>query len=182
MTVAGGDSGENPRNESGQPVSGGYEPPPIEHTPAYGDPYPPAYPSYPPGYPPAGYAPAGYPPAGFSPGVYPPVGYPAPGFPPGYPAPGFPAGYPAPGYPAESYPPAPAGTNSLAIFSMIAAVLGLLPLCGFLFSIAGGVLGAFAINQIKRSGQGGYGLAVAGISISVATLAIGLVFTTFAFN
>ena len=164
MTVAGGDSGENPRNESGQPVSGGYEPPPIEHTPAYGDPYPPAYPSYPPGYPPAGYAPAVYPPAGYSPGGYPPPGY------------------PAPGYPAASYPPAPAGTNSLAIFSMIAAVLGLLPLCGFLFSIAGGVLGAFAINQIKRSGQGGYGLAVAGISISVATLAIGLVFTTFAFN
>jgi hypothetical protein len=65
---------------------------------------------------------------------------------------------------------------------MIAAVLGLLPLCGFLFSIAGGVLGAFAINQIKRSGQGGYGLAVAGIAVSVATLAIGLVFTTFAFN
>jgi hypothetical protein len=168
MTVAGGDSGENPRNESGQPVSGGYEPPPIEHTPAYGDPCPPAYPSYPPGYPPAGYAPAGYP-AGYSPGGYPPVGYPAPG-------------YPVPGYPLASYPPAPAGTNSLAVFSMIAAVLGLLPLCGFLFSIAGGVLGAFAINQIKRSGQGGYGLAVAGISISVATLAIGLVFTTFAFN
>ena len=169
MTVAGGDSGENPRNESGQPVSGGYEPPPIEHTPAYGDPYPPAYPSDPPGYPPAGYVPAGYPPAGYSPGGYPPGGYP-------------PGGYPAPGYPAPSYPPAQAGTNSLAIFSMIAAVLGLLPLCGFLFSIAGGALGAFAINQIKRSGQGGYGLAVAGISISVATLAIGLVFTTFAFN
>lgn len=168
MTVAGGDSGENPRNESEQPVSGSYEPPPIEHTPAYGDPYPPAYPSNPPGYPPAGYAPAGYSPAGYSPGGYPPVGYPAPGYPPGYPAAG--------------YPPAPAGTNSLAIFSMIAAVLGLLPLCGFLFSIAGGVLGAFAINQIKRSGQGGYGLAVAGIAVSVATLAIGLVFTTFAFN
>jgi hypothetical protein len=164
MTVAGGGSGENPRNESGQPVSGGYEPPPIEHTPAYGDPYPPAYPTYPPGYPAAGYAPAGYPPAGYSPGGYPPPGYPAPGYPP------------------ASYPPAPAGTNSLAIFSMIAAVLGLLPLCGFLFSIAGGVLGAFAINQIKRSGQGGYGLAVAGIAVSVATLAIGLVFTTFAFN
>ena len=164
MTVAGGGSGENPRNESGQPVSGGYEQPPMEHTPAYGDPYPPAYPTYPPGYPAAGYAPAGYPPAGYSPGGYPPPGYPAPGYPP------------------ASYPPAPAGTNSLAIFSMIAAVLGLLPLCGFLFSIAGGVLGAFAINQIKRSGQGGYGLAVAGIAVSVATLAIGLVFTTFAFN
>jgi len=178
MTVAGGDSGENPRNESGQPVSGGYEPPPIEHTPAYGDPYSPAYPPNPPGYPPAGYVPAGYPPAGYSPGGYPPVGYP----PVGYPAPGYPPGYSAPGYPPAGYPPVPAGTNSLAIFSMIAAVLGLLPLCGFLFSIAGGVLGAFAINQIKRSGQGGYGLAVAGIAVSVATLAIGLVFTTFAFN
>ncbi len=165
MTVAGGDSGENPRNESGQPVSGGDEPPPMEYTPAYGDPY---LPAYPPGYPPAGYPPAGYVPAGYSAGGYPPVGYPAPGYPPGYPAAG--------------YPPAQAGTNSLAIFSMIAAVLGLLPLCGFLFSIAGGVLGAFAINQIKRSGQGGYGLAVAGIAVSVATLAIGLVFTTFAFN
>ena len=43
MTVGSGDPWEKSQNEGQQPSSGGYEPPPIEQTPAYG-----GYPSSPP--------------------------------------------------------------------------------------------------------------------------------------
>jgi len=111
-----------------------------------------------------------YPPPPQTSGGYPP---PPPGFAPppesGYP---YPVGY---GYPTQQ-----AGTNSLAIFSLVASVVGLL--CG-LGSLVGIVLGAIAISQIKRTGQGGYGLAVAGIVVGVASLVISVVWmTTYAFN
>jgi hypothetical protein len=177
MTAGSGDPGENLNNEGQQPLSGAYEPPPIEQTPAYGG-YPPPPPPPPPGY--AGFpAPGGYEPAptgGYNApygGSYPPPqgGY-APG--PEYGAP-YPTGY---DYPAAQQ----SGTNSLAIFSLVASVVGAVPFCGFIFSIIGIVLGAVAINQIKRTRQGGYGLAVAGIIVGVATLAVGLIITTYAFN
>jgi hypothetical protein len=114
----------------------------------------------------------GYPPPPQASGGYPP---PPPGFAPppesGYP---YPVGY---GYPTQQ-----AGTNSLAIFSLVASVVGLVPFCGFISSIIGIVLGAIAIIQIKRTRQGGYGLAVAGIVVGVATLAVGLIITTYAFT
>ena len=159
MTAGSGNPGEKSQNEGQQPPSGGYEPPPIEQTPAYGG-YPPPPP--PPAY--GGYPPYG-PPAGADP--YPPIGY-AP--PPEYGAP-YPTGY---GYPAQQ-----AGTNSLAIFSLVASVVGLL--CG-VGSIVGIVLGAIAISQIKKTRQGGYGLAVAGIVVGVASLVISIVWMTNALN
>ncbi len=112
----------------------------------------------------------GYPPPPQASGGYPP---PPPGFAPppesGYP---YPVGY---GYPTQQ-----AGTNSLAVFSLVASVVGLL--CG-LGSLVGIVLGAIAISQIKRTRQGGYGLAVAGIVVGVASLVISVVWmTTYAFN
>ena len=105
-------------------------------------------------------------------------GYPPP--PPGF-APPPESGYPYPvGY---GYPTQQAGTNSLAVFSLVASVVGLVPFCGFIFSIIGIVLGAIAIIQIKRTRQGGYGLAVAGIVVGVASLVISVVWmTTYAFN
>ena len=108
--------------------------------------------------------------AAAQPGSKPP---PPPGFAPppesGYP---YPVGY---GYPTQQ-----AGTNSLAVFSLVASVVGLL--CG-LGSLVGIVLGAIAISQIKRTRQGGYGLAVAGIVVGVASLVISVVWmTTYAFN
>jgi len=174
MTAGSGDPGEKSQNEGQQPPSGGYEPPPIEQTPAYGG-YPPPLP--PPGYagfPPAGgynppYDPRYNPPYGAPPGAdpYPPVGY-AP--PPEYGAP-YPTGY---GYPAQQ-----AGTNTLAIFSLVASVVGLL--CG-VGSIVGIGLGAIAISQIKKTRQGGYGLAVAGIVVGVVSLVISVVWMTNALN
>jgi len=145
MTVGSGDPWEKSQNEGQQPPSGGYEPPPIEQTPAYG-----GYPSSPP---PPGFP---YPPA---PGNYAP--------PPEYGAP-YPTGY---GYPTQ-----PTGTNSLAIFSLVASVVGLL--CG-IGSIIGIVLGTIAISQIKKTRQNGYGLAVAGIVVGVASLVISIVWMTF---
>ncbi|MFZ4372298.1 MAG: DUF4190 domain-containing protein [Mycobacterium sp.] len=159
MTAGSGNPGEKSQNEGQQPPSGGYEPPPIEQTPAYG--------GYPPPPPPPAYG--GYPPYGPPPGAdpYQPIGY-AP--PPEYGAP-YPTGY---GYPAQQ-----AGTNSLAIFSLVASVVGLL--CG-VGSIVGIVLGSIAISQIKKTRQGGYGLAVAGIVVGVASLVISIVWMTNAFN
>ena len=119
------------------------------------------YPEQPPafgGYPPPPQESGGFPPP---PGLAPPPEY-------GYP---YPVGY---GYPTQQ-----AGTNSLAIYSLAASVVGLL--CG-LGSMIGIVLGAIAINQIKRTRQGGYGLAVAGIVVGVASLVISVVWMTYAWK
>ena len=119
------------------------------------------YPEQPPafgGYPPPPQESGGFPPP---PGLAPPPEY-------GYP---YPVGY---GYPTQQ-----AGTNSLAVYSLVASVVGLL--CG-LGSMVGIVLGAIAINQIKRTRQGGYGLAVAVIVVGVASLVISVVWMTYAWK
>ena len=54
-----------------------------------------------------------------------------------------------------------------------------MPLCGFLFSIAGIVAGAVSINQIKRTRERGNGLAIAGIIVGVITLLIWMVGLTY---
>jgi hypothetical protein len=98
---------------------------------------PPEYPPPPSG---GGY---GYPPP-------PPPGY-------GYPPP-TPSGY---GY-SPGYPAAPStGTNGLAIASLVCSVVGLA--CMGFGSFLGVIFGIIALNQIKKTGQGGHGLALAGI-------------------
>ena len=76
---------------------------------------------------------------------------------------------------APPSPPGQSGTSVLAIISLISSVLWV---CG-LGSVVGIVLGAVAINQVKRSGQSGFGLAVAGIVLGVAGLAVTLISVTF---
>ncbi|MET2012758.1 DUF4190 domain-containing protein [Microbacterium chocolatum] len=104
---------------------------------------------------------------------------PAPGYapPPAYapPAESSPAGYPAaPGYAAPAYP-APGGyggaqgygypsapkTNTLAIVSLVSslAALVILPFVG---SLVGVITGHMSLSQIKRTGENGRGLALAG--------------------
>jgi Domain of unknown function (DUF4190) len=123
----------------------------------------------------------------------PPLDYPTsyPG-PPGYPnlpPPVYPAPYPGPiGYPPpgqfaapyDPYRPAtPAGTNGKAIGAIVAAVIGI-PACAcFLPSLVGIVLGFIAMGETKRSGQPGYGLAVAGVVVGIATLLLGVLFIVF---
>ncbi|OBJ56874.1 hypothetical protein A9W94_17615 [Mycobacterium asiaticum] len=57
--------------------------------------------------------------------------------------------------------------NTLAITSLVVGILGVFCCVG---SIVGVVCGSVALNQIKQTGEGGHGLAVGGIVISVATL------------
>ncbi len=187
MTVPGGDSGEKARDEG--------NPPPAEQTPAQsGRDTPPASSGFEPpqtspplGYPPPAYPPPGYPPAYPPPGGYPPPGYQEPSgyggssYPPGPPDHGspyqpgygqpYPGGYPAPDY-QGGYGQPPSGTNTLAIASLISSLVGLLFCIGSTVGIA---LGAVALNQIKRTRQEGYGLAVAGIVVGVATLIVYLI-------
>lgn len=115
----------------------------------------------PPGPPPGGYPPP--PPGGYPP---PPSG--------GYPPPPPPGG----GYPGSSaYPGADpaspaAGTNGMAIASLVCSLLGWL--CG-LGAILGIVFGFIALNQIKERGQGGRGLALAGITIGIVAIVVAVI-------
>ncbi len=74
--------------------------------------------------------------------------------PPGYAGPGYPGAY---GYGYVPQPP----TNTMAILALIFA---------FVFAPAGIVLGALSLKQIKQTGEGGHGMALAG-------LICGIVFT-----
>jgi hypothetical protein len=115
-----------------------------------------------------------------------PDGYPAPGgYPPagGYPAQG---GYPGQAYPGYGYPAAAQPTNGLAIASMVVSIIGLLGLCGYglggYIGVVGALLGHAAKKRIRESGEGGDGMALAGIIMGwiatgiavLATIAIGI--------
>ncbi|HJT96437.1 MAG TPA: DUF4190 domain-containing protein, partial [Mycobacterium sp.] len=81
-----------------------------------------------------------------------------------------PTGYPAPNY-AGAYGQPTQKTNGLAIASLVASVIGFIPFCIFgLGSIIGIVLGVVALNQVKTSGEGGRGLAIAGIAVGAVSL------------
>ena len=172
MTAASGGPGDKSQNEGMPSSEGAYEAPPIEQTPTFQS--PPAYGAYEPpsAFPSSGqpeFAPYGYPPAA---GYPPPPGYlPTYAPPPEYGAP-YPGGYGAPTTPAD-------GTNPLAVFSLIASVVGLL--CG-VGSIIGIVLGVIALNQVKRSGQQGRGLAVAAIVVGSVSLVISIIAFAFIWN
>ena len=140
-----------------------WEPPPAPHAADYPPDYPPLYPpAYPPQFgPPSG----GYgPPPQFGP-PQPPGGY--------YPPPDYRGGW-GPGQPVSR-----PGTNGLAIASLVTAFTGFLCCIG---SIAAIVLGTIALDQIKRTRQEGFGLAVAGIVLGVAGLVVALIIWIFAMH
>lgn len=80
-------------------------------------------------------------------------------------------------------PPAPAGgkTNGLAIASLVMGIVGFLGLgvcVGGVVGIPAVICGHIALGQIKKSGQGGRGLAIVGLVLGyvvIAFLIIGLV-------
>ncbi|HEY4457432.1 MAG TPA: DUF4190 domain-containing protein [Pseudonocardiaceae bacterium] len=79
--------------------------------------------------------------------------YPGQPYPPQYPAyPGY------PGYPMVQR----AGTNGFAIAALV---------CGIVVSPLGIIFGFVALNQIKRTGEEGRGLALAGIWVGAASVA-----------
>ncbi len=65
--------------------------------------------------------------------------------------------YPPPPYDPYGYAARPRPTNGMAIASLI---------CAFVFAPLGIVFGHISLSQIKRSGEEGHGLAVAGLVIS----------------
>ncbi|MFT3798869.1 DUF4190 domain-containing protein [Microbacterium sp.] len=99
------------------------------------------------------------------------------GTPQGYAAPQ--AGYGAPAYGAAPYAYAGPKTNTMSIVSMILSILGfvwVLPLIG---GLVGAILGHMALGQIKRTGEGGRGLALTAIIvgwIGVGIVALFLIF------
>jgi hypothetical protein len=133
----------------------GAEFPPLEQSAPQPDPYAPV--DYPTGYPP------------LPPPIYPPgAGYPPPGYPPAY-----------PGYqPYDPYRPGtPLGTNGKAIASLVTALAGLM-FCG-LPSIAGLILGIIAMRECRRTGQDGYGLALAGTIVGGVVTALFVLYVVF---
>jgi uncharacterized protein YacL len=63
-------------------------------------------------------------------------------------------------------PAATAKTNTLAIIALVAS---------FFISIVGIVLGHVALNQIKTTGEGGRGLAIAALVIGYLSVAVGVI-------
>jgi hypothetical protein len=96
----------------------------------------------------------------------------------GYAQPG-PAAYPGPA-PAYGGGPAYGGApgytqpslNKLCLWGMIVSIVGLL--CG-IGLIVGLILSIIGLTQVKRTGQRGRGMAIAGIIIPVIAIAIGVI-------
>jgi hypothetical protein len=97
-------------------------------------------------------------------------------------SPGY-AGYPpAPGYPPYGYgmPPAPpVSTNGMAIAALIVSIVGVLGLCAYgvggVVGAVGAILGHVARKQIRQTGEGGDGLALAGVIVGWISAAIGVI-------
>jgi Domain of unknown function (DUF4190) len=108
------------------------------------------------------------------PDPYAPMDYPADtGFPPPIhppPPPGYPGYYPM----YDPYQPVRTpGTNGKAIASLVTSIAGV-ACCGPLV-IVGFILGVIAVRETKRTGQQGYGLALAGTIIGGLALAVGVI-------
>jgi hypothetical protein len=84
--------------------------------------------------------------------------------PPGAPPPGAPRGQPQPG-----------STNALAIVSLILGITWL----GWLGSILAVIFGHVSLSQIKRTGQSGRGMAIAGLVLGYLGIVIGAVVVIF---
>jgi hypothetical protein len=151
-----------------EPPPRGIEYPPLENVPPAADPYAPVDYPEPPQYPPP------YPP-GYGDGLPPPV-YPSP-YPPGAYPPPYPGQF-AGGYrPYDPYRPVvPSGTNGKAIAALVTSVIGLPACMCFLPSLIGIILGVIAMTETKRTGQAGYGLALAGVIVGAVTLIFGFGF------
>lgn len=78
-----------------------------------------------------------------------------------------PYGPPPYGPPRVTAPP----TNTLAVVALICSLLGVTLLPG-LGSVVGIVAGHIALSQVKRSGEGGRGLAIAGLVVGYAGVVI----------
>ena len=95
----------------------------------------------------------------------PPPAFVPPGGDPPPPAPGAPGAQPWSGYgypPPPPPPPAQTGTNPFAIAALVLGLIGAFPL-GIIFALV-------ALRQVRRTGQQGKGMAIAGLILSVLWL------------
>jgi len=74
----------------------------------------------------------------------------------------------------------PPGTNGKAIAALACSLAGLV-FCG-LPSIVGPILGIIAMRETKRTGQDGYGLALAGVIIGALVTVFVLLYFLFIFG
>jgi hypothetical protein len=74
---------------------------------------------------------------------------------------------PPPAAPLTSVPP----TNPLAIVSLVLSLIGL---GTFVTAIGGVITGHVALGQIKKTGQGGRSLALAGVVIGYIVIVLGI--------
>ncbi len=86
---------------------------------------------------------------------------------------------PAPAYgtqPAygQAAPPTGAKTNTLAIVSLVASLIGLVSGIGFLVGI---ICGHISLGQIKKTGEQGRGMAVAGLIIGYVGIVLSIIVT-----
>jgi Domain of unknown function (DUF4190) len=114
----------------------------------------------------------------------PPIDYPPNA---GLPPPVYPQAYPAayPGYaaPPGPYPGAydpyrplqPPGTNGMAIAALAVSVGALVMFCG-VPSFIGVILGIIAMREMKRTGQGGFGMALAAIIVGAIPTVLWLLY------
>lgn len=90
-----------------------------------------------------------------------------PPVPPAAPAYGAPQAPAAPAYGAPAYAaPASSKTNVLAIVSLVSA---------FFISLVAVITGHIALGQIKKTGEQGRGLAIAGLVLGYIGLVVGLI-------
>ncbi|MEU8195945.1 DUF4190 domain-containing protein [Microbispora amethystogenes] len=83
-------------------------------------------------------------------------------------------GYPPPPPPYGYQQPHGPRTNGMAVASLVLGVLGLL-FCG-VPGIAGVICGHVALNQTRRTGEQGRGLAIAGLILSYAGAAVWILY------
>jgi hypothetical protein len=72
-------------------------------------------------------------------------------------------------------PGAAAGTNKKAIWSLVLGILGLI-CCGFIAGIPAIILANMAKKEIATSGEGGGGMATAGLVLGVLAVIWGVIY------
>ncbi len=72
-------------------------------------------------------------------------------------------------------PGAAAGTNKKAIWSLVLGIVGLI-CCGFIAGIPAIILGNMAKKEIATSGEGGGGMATAGVVLGVIAIIWGVIY------
>jgi len=72
-------------------------------------------------------------------------------------------------------PAAPAGSSGLAIASLICGIVSMVCL-GVLVGIPAVIMGHMAIGRIKLSGQGGRGMALAGLIMGYISIVLTIIF------